>query len=474
MLQKLTHFIKYHNALPIALSVVLIGSGAAFAASPEARELVISEETIVRSVDNSYIVSINLEAHNPQLLITRIEEDDSSYYVTYTYDTISIDDYVWKKYRTEETLNVSKAALNNRDLGLYVAEEISEVISGEEVYLKEVQSIEKNKGFTQKIATTEYSGLVGKMLSSKEEVFEGYVPLIPDEKPIVNSVGEGKISAIIAANNTMSAQVAAAIPSKEEIKQIIRDTVEELISENKAIADISITSGTTTSTATTTPSSTDTNIDTEAPVITINGNNPAEIAVGGSYSDLGATVIDNTNNNLGIKYLVNGVEVSNINIDTTADRTFTITYSATDQAGNIGTAERTVIVGTGILSIPEEVVEEDTATSTPEVVIPADTTAPIISLNGEVSITLTEGDAYTDAGATALDEVDGDITGQITTTGSVDTAIAGIYSISYSVSDTAGNEAQSVTRTVTVEAAAVEPEPEPEVSPVATSTPVSQ
>lgn len=110
MLEKIIHFIKYHNALPIAFSVILLGSGAALAASPQVQEIVISEETIVRSVDNSYIVNVNLDVHNPQLHITSIEEDDSFYYVSYTYDTISIDNYVWKGIGLTETLAVSKEA----------------------------------------------------------------------------------------------------------------------------------------------------------------------------------------------------------------------------------------------------------------------------------------------------------------------------------------------------------------------------
>ena len=171
MFKKLTYFIKYHNAFPIALSVILLSSGAALAASPQARDAIISENTTVRSVDNSYIIGVDLNAYNPKLRIISVKEDDSNYYVSYIYDTISINDYVWKKYKTNETLTVSKKALGNKDLGLYVAKEISEVINREDVYIRKVQNIEKNKGVTKKIATTEYSGLVGKMLSPKVKEF---------------------------------------------------------------------------------------------------------------------------------------------------------------------------------------------------------------------------------------------------------------------------------------------------------------
>ena len=69
--------------------------------------------------------------------------------------------------------------------------------------------------------------------------------------------------------------------------------------------------------------------------------------MGDTYIDPGATVTDNVNNNLGIKASVDGgtpVEIGAITIDTTATSTHSILYSATDQAGNTGTATRTVVV----------------------------------------------------------------------------------------------------------------------------------
>lgn len=77
-----------------------------------------------------------------------------------------------------------------------------------------------------------------------------------------------------------------------------------------------------------------------------------------------------------------------------------------------------------------------------------DTTAPVITLNGENPLTLTVGDTYTEPGATANDDRDGAVTVNIT--GSVDTATAGTYTITYTATDSSGNTAQ-VTRTVIVE-----------------------
>jgi hypothetical protein len=85
-----------------------------------------------------------------------------------------------------------------------------------------------------------------------------------------------------------------------------------------------------------------------------------------------------------------------------------------------------------------------------------DTTKPVITLNGEATATVAVGGTYIDAGATATDpaDVEGgqptDLTTKIQTVNPVDTSKAGVYTITYNVSDWAGNYAAQVTRTVTV------------------------
>ena len=86
--------------------------------------------------------------------------------------------------------------------------------------------------------------------------------------------------------------------------------------------------------------------------------------------------------------------------------------------------------------------------------VPVDETPPVITILGDNPLTITEGDTFTDPGATALDDVDGDITGSIVVTGSVDANTPGEYVLTYSATDEAGNTG-TATRTVIVEAAAV-------------------
>ncbi len=98
-------------------------------------------------------------------------------------------------------------------------------------------------------------------------------------------------------------------------------------------------------------------IDGEPPVITLNGANPAQIEKGSAYSDMGATITDNVSQNLGYKLILkkgdailSGSEESpeiypnELVLDTSVAAEYTITYIATDGAGNTGTATRTVTV----------------------------------------------------------------------------------------------------------------------------------
>jgi hypothetical protein len=79
-----------------------------------------------------------------------------------------------------------------------------------------------------------------------------------------------------------------------------------------------------------------------------------------------------------------------------------------------------------------------------------DDEAPVITLIGNPTVYLCQDQPYTDAGATASDQCDGDITMSIVTVDPVNTAVPGNYTVTYDVLDNAGNPAVQVTRTVTV------------------------
>ena len=74
--------------------------------------------------------------------------------------------------------------------------------------------------------------------------------------------------------------------------------------------------------------------------------------------------------------------------------------------------------------------------------------APYITLNGSATINHEQATSYVDAGATATDVIDESVT--VTITGSVDSDTAGVYSLSYSATDSEGNVSRILIRTVTV------------------------
>lgn len=168
-------------------------------------------------------------------------------------------------------------------------------------------------------------------------------------------------------------------------------------------------------------------IDTVPPVIQLTGNNNITIVKGDTYIDAGATATDATNGSLTSYITTSGT----VNVDIAG--TYTIVYNVSDFSGNIAIpVTRTIIVVT-------------------------DATPPVIYLNGHASITIMKGDTYIDAGATATDNIDGTITENIITTGSVNVNVAGTYTITYTVSDNEGNTAIPVTRTIIVLADVISP-----------------
>ena len=155
--------------------------------------------------------------------------------------------------------------------------------------------------------------------------------------------------------------------------------------------------------------------DTTAPFITVLGDNPLTLPVGSTFTDPGATALDEMDG---------AVEVSaSGEVNTTVPGDYTITYTATDAANNTATATRTVTV--------------------------ADVAAPVITVAGGNPLYLPVGATFIEPGVSALDAIDGDVA--VTTTGNVDTATLGTYTLTYTASDAAGNEA-TATRSVIVRA----------------------
>ena len=166
-------------------------------------------------------------------------------------------------------------------------------------------------------------------------------------------------------------------------------------------------------------------VDENAPVITLNYVEGYYTLPGQTYVEEGYTAYDEYDGDLTDQVIV------------TSDGK-TVIYKVTDSNGNSFTTNRTIFYD--------------------------DPIAPEITLLGEPEITFTEGEAFTDPGCTATDNVDGDITANIVVTGAVDHNVPGTYTLVYTVSDAWGNTV-STQRTVVVEVKPTPPPTEPPTEP---------
>lgn len=82
--------------------------------------------------------------------------------------------------------------------------------------------------------------------------------------------------------------------------------------------------------------------DTEKPVITLKGKNPDSVLVNTMYTEAGATATDNKDGDISSSIVISGT------VDNTKLGTYTLTYKATDKAGNKDSITRTVIVYSAI------------------------------------------------------------------------------------------------------------------------------
>jgi formylglycine-generating enzyme required for sulfatase activity len=138
---------------------------------------------------------------------------------------------------------------------------------------------------------------------------------------------------------------------------------------------------------------------------------------GQAWAEPGAAGHDARDGNLTASITVSGT------VDMNTTGTYILTYSVADAAGNEANASRTVTV--------------------------VDTTNPVLTLLGDANMSQAKDSAWVDPGATASDSLDGNLTSSITITGTVDVNTTGVYTLTYSISDGASNEANA-TRVVNV------------------------
>ena len=154
--------------------------------------------------------------------------------------------------------------------------------------------------------------------------------------------------------------------------------------------------------------------DTTPPVITLNGDNPQEVELNAEYVEAGATTDTGES-----------VQIDSSAVDTSTVGSYTVTYNAADAAGNQAVEQTRAV----------NVVDNGSG----------DTTAPVITLNGDNPQTVELNGTYVEAGATTDTGEQVDINSS-----AVDTSAVGSYEVIYTATDAAGNAATPVVRTVNV------------------------
>ncbi len=169
-------------------------------------------------------------------------------------------------------------------------------------------------------------------------------------------------------------------------------------------------------------------VDTNA-LVTLNGSGSSDpdgdtLSYAWTHTQTGGTAPDTA-------ITVTGADTAGPTFTPVAAGTYTFTLTVTDDADSPAS---------------------DTDTVSITVTRPLDTVAPVITLRGDSPLEVNQGATYTDPGATASDDTDGDLNsaGIIVGGDTVDTDTIGAYNVTYDVSDAAGNAAATVTRIVRV------------------------
>lgn len=147
-------------------------------------------------------------------------------------------------------------------------------------------------------------------------------------------------------------------------------------------------------------------IDDVAPEITLKGEPQVTASAILLYKDSGVTVKDNYDGDITAKTEIKQNKIS--------EEKYEIVYSVSDSSGNAASAKRIVDI--------------------------KDIVPPVVTIKGAKRINLLKGSKYTDSGATAKDDLDGDVTKSLEVTGEVNTEKVGIYTITYTATDKAGNK----------------------------------
>ena len=186
--------------------------------------------------------------------------------------------------------------------------------------------------------------------------------------------------------------------------------------------------------------------DTTKPVITLIGDAKVTTKQNETYTDAGAKATDNVDGDI-----TSSIKTTST-VNTSKLGTYVVTYTVSDKAGNKSTKTRTVTVIANTTTKATTIVASKTTTTkasnsvktTTKVVITTTagtTVPPTLTLKGSTTVSINQGSSYSDAGYSATDAFGVDITSRVNVNGTVNTNVAGTYTLTFSVTDSYGNSA---------------------------------
>lgn len=232
------NFVKYNNTFPLLLVAVLLIGGAVFAANPEVRQALVAgtpaalvtDLTPLPAPNSTLLRETDISQFDFGFTINAVRQDEGAYSIDYFYRTLEVADNVWVPISHSKTLDVPKALLGQRDLGLYAADQIGQVMDRERAYLGEVQErLQSTDPATG--GAKQYAGLVGKELTTAGEL-DGYEPVV--KPPKVTATKKASNSNENNANSLTvelpgNGPVVQSLLSKVEIRDLIVQAVSDFL-----------------------------------------------------------------------------------------------------------------------------------------------------------------------------------------------------------------------------------------------------
>jgi hypothetical protein len=235
-MRSLIDFIKFNNAVPISLAVLLLGAGAVVAANPAVRETFFPTEAgpigPPPAAETGTLLATDLASFDMAFRVDSVVDAGESYRIGYSYRTLEVTGTAWQRADKTRRMDIPKELLGKRDLGLYAAEQIGQVMDREIAYLGEVQS-QALRPEPETGTASEYAGLVGRSLDADGKHFAGYKPVVKESSAENEAVASENEEALSLDLPGSAAPVIATL-SKEEVRRIIVDAVASFLAIDTA------------------------------------------------------------------------------------------------------------------------------------------------------------------------------------------------------------------------------------------------